>query len=321
MIRRVKIGSVEKKIFGVTMDYDDQVQEEGGLGALSSLLSDEGESDEQPDPSTSHDEPQQRSTYWLAQYFTKARYDHGLSVMAVKYPSHWGREKVEKAARDVQKGDKFAVKDLPLTVKQVTATSEPLSSQNSSDWRVTYRVFKSPKTKAAQRVQLNYLNVFTEEEVTTEAHRALANHPQAEPNSLIIERVSDSQSRKDSLLDALFREEELYPVEEDKDWLKRMTTSEKPGTDTTLTRKRALSSESSVRAGKRRSLRLYDKEKEKDTSTKPENEEDLQPDVQPDPMPSTSKKSSKPLLTPKQRFKGKVFQVMLILIPLRFYLQ
>ena len=298
------------------MDHDDQVQEEGGLGPLSSLHSDEGESDEQPDPSTSQDEPQQRSSYWLAQYFTKARYDLGLSVMAVKYPSHWPREKVEKAARDVQKGDKFAVKDLPLTVKQVTALSEPVPSENSSDWRVTYRVFKSPNTKAAQRVQLNYSNVFTEEEVTTEAHRALANHPQAEPNSLIIERVSDSQSRKDSLLDALFREEEIYPVEEDKDWLKKMTTSENPTTErtaATATRKRALSSESSVRSGKRRSLRLYDKEKEKDT--KAEKEED----VQPDPMPSTSKKSSKPLLTPKERFKGKVFQVMLILIPQRFY--
>ena len=97
------------------------------------------------------------------------------------------------------------------------------------------------------------------------------------------------------------------------------------------TRKRAVSSESSVSSAKRRSLRLHNKEKA--TTTQGRCAEEVQPDpipsgteedvqhdpigsgtadVQHDPMQSTSKKSNKPLLTPKERFKGKVFQVIYI---------
>ena len=98
---------------------DDEKEE--GPGPLSSV------SDEQPHPSTSQDEPQQptQNTYWLAQYFTRGRYDQGMTVMAVKYPLHWPREKVDKAAQDVRNGDKFAMKDLPLVIKQVTSTTAP----------------------------------------------------------------------------------------------------------------------------------------------------------------------------------------------------
>ena len=112
---------------------------------------------------------------------------------------------------------------------------------------------------------------------------------------------------------------------QDKEWLKKMTMSDNPP----ATRKRAVSSESSVSSAKRRSLRLHNKEKA--TTTQGRCAEEVQPDpipsgteedvqhdpigsgtadVQHDPMQSTSKKSNKPLLTPKERFKGKVFQVI-----------
>lgn len=301
----------------IAMDEEQIAEEEEDLGPLGSAIGSEDDSesagsegsDEQPQPSSSHDEPA-NNTYWLAQYFTRASSDVGLTVMAVKYPSHWMKDKAEKAAKEVQKGDKYAVKNLPVTVKQVTATRQPPPSLNTSDWRVTYRVFKSPTSMTCRRVELNFSNVFTEEEVSAEAHRAIANHPDAEPNSLMVERITDADERKDCPLEAYYSEEEIYPLLEDKDWLKKMTSSDDAPTARAATRKRA-APESTVTSGKRRSLRLYDKEKEKsDEQAEKETEQDLPPDdVDPEPKPSTSKKSSKPLTTPKERFKGKVFQV------------
>ena len=67
-----------KDNFLATMD-DERFEKEEGLGPLSSV------SDEHPHPSTSQAEPQQptQNTYWLAQYFTRGRYDQGMTVMAV----------------------------------------------------------------------------------------------------------------------------------------------------------------------------------------------------------------------------------------------
>lgn len=88
-------------------------------GSLQALLDEEGGgSDPEPGPSDVPT-PEQSSSdgYWLAQYFTKPKQNLGISVMGLKYPLHWPKEKAEKAAREVMAGDKFAY-DIPLSIKK-----------------------------------------------------------------------------------------------------------------------------------------------------------------------------------------------------------
>lgn len=313
------------------------IEEEEHLGPLAA--GEEGESESEPsideqepqldEPEAEVDEPEDLS-YWLAHYFTRGRYG-GMVVMAVKFPPHWPKERAEKAAQDVQKGDKYAIKEFPVVVKKSEPPKEPpcTPENDDSDWRVSYRVYKNPTTMAARQVQLNFSNVFNEEEVIAEAHKAVANHADYVDNSLMIEKVSTLQSRKDDLITALFREEELYPILQDKDWLRKMTASDTP-TPTDPKRKRGASSESSASAAKRRSLRLHEKEKA------PLSKEDAEPvpgTSRAEPVPGTSRAEAEvqtdaglsgtqeqPVSpkaststggkqTPKERFKGKVFPV------------
>ena len=98
------------------MDKDKVTQ--GSLQAL--LDEEEGHSDPEPQPSASGvPTPEQSSShgYWLAQYFTKPKQNLGISVMGLKYPLHWPKEKAENAAREVMAGDKFAY-DIPLSIKK-----------------------------------------------------------------------------------------------------------------------------------------------------------------------------------------------------------
>ena len=96
-------------------------KEEITKGSLHALLDEEGGgSDPEPEPSASDvPTPGQSSSdgYWLAQYFTKPKQNLGISVMGLKYPLHWPKEKAENAAKEVMAGDKFAY-DLPLSVKK-----------------------------------------------------------------------------------------------------------------------------------------------------------------------------------------------------------
>ena len=199
-------------------------------------------------------------------------------------------------------------------------TSSPTpATESNKDWSVKYQVFKDPTSMSSRTVCLNYSNVFTEEEVKACADKAMASHSEAVPNSLIIERV-DSDSSSDEAIQQLY-DEVFYPVLEDKDWLRKMTSeSEEPP----ASRKRTIPPASSAPHSKRASLRKYDKEKEQEQepfdlqdefaadadmdcghrSSSSSEEEDST-----SPKPSTSKSSKKSSLTPKQRFKGKVFQV------------
>lgn len=80
-----------------------------------------GSTDPEPQASGSADpKPEQSSqdVYWLAQYFTSGKHNVGIAVMGVKYPQHWPKEKAEKAAKEVQAGDRYALRDLPITIKQ-----------------------------------------------------------------------------------------------------------------------------------------------------------------------------------------------------------
>ena len=180
-------------------DLDDAfIEEEEHLGPLAG--GEEGESESEPsmdeleppvdeteppvdetepqvdEPEAEADEPEDLS-YWLAHYFTRGRYG-GMVVMAVKFPPHWPKERAEKAAQDVQRGDKYAIKEFPVVVKKSEPPKEPpcTPENDDSDWRVSYRVYKNPTTMAARQVQLNFSNVFNEEEVIAEAHRAVGNH-------------------------------------------------------------------------------------------------------------------------------------------------
>ena len=77
--------------------------------------------DPEPQASGSADpkpEESSQEVYWLAQYFTTGRHNVGLVVMGVKYPQHWSKEKAERAAKEVQAGDRYAVSDLPLIIKK-----------------------------------------------------------------------------------------------------------------------------------------------------------------------------------------------------------
>lgn len=188
-----------------------------------------------------------------------------------------------------------------------------------------YQVFKDPNSMNSRTVCLNYSNVFTEDEVLEDAKKAMASHSEVVPNSLIIERV-ESDSSTDDVIQQLC-DDVFYPVVEDKDWLRRMTSD---SYEAPISRKRALPPASSPPKTKRSSLRLHDKEKEPATQAKEAGlqlDDDFAPDVDMDsgpsssssededstsPKPSTSKSSKKSKLTPKERFKGKVFQVKII---------
>ena len=170
--------------------------------------------------------------------------------------------------------------------------------------------------------------MFSQEEVLADAHKAMASHDGTVADSLVVERV-DSESSSESVIESLCQEV-FYPVHEDKDWLKKMTSQSQEAPTTAASRKRSISPASSAPACKRQSLRLYDKEKEKereetalgddDANFEPQEEVEPEQEMEQDPrsssteerssppVPSTSKKR-KPLLTPKERFKGKVFQV------------
>ena len=170
---------------------------------------------------------------------------------------------------------------------------------------------------------MNYSSVFTEEEVLADANKAMSIHDDVVPDSLIVERVdsSSSFSSNDSVLKALC-DDVFYPVHEDKDWLKKMMTESEVASAAPTSRKRVISRASSVVGSGRKTLRLYDQEKAEptrgddedeqlefeDTETGMEQEPSSGSSEQLSPQPSTSKKSSKPLTTPKERFKGKVFQ-------------
>lgn len=120
MSRRVKISALEKKI----SDKMEQKQstEEVTLGPLQAVLEEEGgSSDPEPEASVSgghaHEETSHEG-YWLAHYYTRTRHNIGMNVMAVKYPLHWPKDKAERAAKSVQAGDKYAMPDLPVVIKQ-----------------------------------------------------------------------------------------------------------------------------------------------------------------------------------------------------------
>ena len=193
-----------------------------------------------------------------------------------------------------------------------------------------YQVFRSPNSTNSRTVCLNYSSVFTEEEVLADANKAMSIHADVVPDSLIVEKVdsSSSFSSTDSVLKALC-DDVFYPVHEDKDWLKKMTTESEVSQAAATSRKRVISTASSAVGSKRKSLRLHDQEKAEptggdeedeqlhfeDTATGVEQEPSSGSSEEVSPQPSTSKKSSKPLTTPKERFKGKVFQVNAIHLP------
>jgi len=69
--------------------------------------------------------------YWLVEYFTKSGKDPrlGLALMAVKFPGHLTKEAVKQKGTEIQKGDKFAVRGMPVTVtkKPGTGTDDVIS--------------------------------------------------------------------------------------------------------------------------------------------------------------------------------------------------
>ena len=295
---------------------------------------------DEPQACSSRQEPR---TYWLAQYFTRA--NDVVGVMGLKYPRHWPKEKAEETAKEVQAGDKYAVRNLPVVVREVAGSSTPPpASEISKDWSVKYRVFDSPTSMSSKTVRLNYSGIFTEEEVRADALRAVGYHVDAVPDTLVVQRRGpDSSSSTNDSYDEALNVDQPYPLLKDKDWLKKMTQSEE-GTAKSASKRRALDI-SSPSPEKRRSLRLYDKEKEKekeetglgddDADFEPQEEVEPQPpqpstskqeevepqppqpstskqeEVEPQPpQPSTSKESSTTSkTTPKERFKGKVYQV------------
>ena len=246
---------------------DREPEEEDSLGGLATA-------DDEPQASSSQEPLQQpQNVYWLAQYFTEEK-DNGIWLMALKYPADWPKEKVEKSAKDVRAGDKYAAKDIPLVIKKVSNTSAlPAASETTSDWTVKYRVYDSPTRMNSKTVRLNYSSVFTEDQVRAHADRAMGNHDKAVPGSLVISRV-DSDSSMGSA-------DELYPLLEDKDWLKKMTQIEQAPKRTGTKRKGSVLCPSQGQT-----------------------EEEANPDAQ----PSTSKKS-KEHQTDKERYKGKVYKV------------
>lgn len=182
-----------------------------------------------------------------------------------------------------------------------------------------YQIFKDPSSMSSRTVCLNYSNVFTEDEVFADAQKAMASHSEVVPDSLIIERV-ESDSSSDEVIQQLY-DDVFYPVLDDKDWLRKMTSeSEEP----LASRKRSLPPASSAPHSKRASLRKHDKDKAPEPAPV-HLQDEFAPDADmdfgsrssssseeedsPSPKPSTSKSSKKSSLTPKQRFKGKVFQV------------
>lgn len=194
---------------------------------------------------------------------------------------------------------------------------------------MTYQVYKDPTSKSTRTVCLNYSSVFPEEEVWASAAKAMASHSGVVEDSLNIGRVESDSGSDDAFIEQM-HDELFYPVLEDKDWLMKMTTeSEEPRPS----RKRSIPPASSAPQTKRTSLRLYDKEKEEKerttqeqvqleddstadaamdcdpTSSSTEEEGSTEEEHSPTPKASTSKSSKKSSETPKQRFKGKVFQV------------
>ena len=320
--------------------------------------------EDEPQPSRSRQESEPGPvTYWLAQYFTRVD-GGGLCVTGLRYSHRWPKEKVEKTAKEVQAGDKFAVRDLPVVVKQVTSSSSPPPpTEKSKHWSVKYRVFESPTSMNQRTVRLNYSGVFTEDQVRADAQRAVGFHKDAVPDTLVIEqRDPDSSSSSNDSYDEALNVDRPYPLLKDKVWLKKMTQSEE-GTAKSPSKRRGLAV-SSPSPEKRRSLRQAGKDIDPsptevqpdpgDSEPQPSTSKASQPDPgDSEPQPSTSKasqpdpgdsepttvgdeevqpeqqdartssrteerssppvsstsKKSKPLLTPKERFKGQVFQV------------
>lgn len=93
--------------------------EEAHLGPLEAIIEEEVHPNEpEPKASGSAGPQAEQSWYWLAQYFTQGKQNVGLSVMGLKYPQHWPKEKAETAGKEVQDGDKHAVPGWPLIIKQ-----------------------------------------------------------------------------------------------------------------------------------------------------------------------------------------------------------
>ena len=104
--------------------------EDDALGPLQAVLGEEGgESDSEPEASGSaSQDPKPEESYWLAHYYTRPRSNVGVTIMAIKYPLYWPKERVEQAAREVQAGDKFAVEDAAVVVRQESAVIKLFSA-------------------------------------------------------------------------------------------------------------------------------------------------------------------------------------------------